>query len=73
MVKKTATEYEAIIGGLMRRIDDLEEKSCTYYVNWQMKKEAIEERCIKKLLGLMPILDPKLTVDYFREELAKDI
>jgi hypothetical protein len=72
MAKKTAVEYEAMIGGLMRRIDDLEERSSTYYVNWQMKKEAIEERCIKRLLELVPMSDPELTADYLREELAKD-
>jgi hypothetical protein len=29
------------------------------------------ERCIKRLLELVPMTDPDLTTDYLREELAK--
>jgi hypothetical protein len=32
---------------------------------------AERERCIKRLLELVPMTDPDLTTDYLREELAK--
>ena len=43
MAKKTAIEYEAMIGGLMRRIDDLENKHDIADFQWSQWKQRAED------------------------------
>ena len=43
MSKKTSTEYEAMIGGLMKRLEDVENKYENAQVNLEVTRERMEQ------------------------------
>ena len=56
MAKKTTTEYEAMIGGLMRRIESLEENNSYALFNWKewMERAKKAENRVAFLSGEVP-------------------